>query len=112
MNRRRSYRRLTWHNRSIIMNMSKAGKSQKDIALVLGVSVATVSRELRRNVSIYGYIAIAAELMARIRRCLVKRHFKIKPAVLDIIKKHLHKKRPPECIAIPFLKLSCALKHQ
>lgn len=99
MNRRRSYRRLTWHDRTIIMNMSKAGKSQKDIAQALGVSIATVSRELRRNVSIYGYIAIIAELMARIRRCLVKRRFKISPSVLDIIKEHLHKKWSPECIA-------------
>jgi DNA-binding NarL/FixJ family response regulator len=45
MNLRRSCRRLTWHDRTIIMNMSKAGKSQKDIALALDVSIATVSRQ-------------------------------------------------------------------
>ena len=104
MNRRRNYRRLTWHDRSIIMNMSKAAKSQKDIAQALGVSIATVSRELRRNVSIYGYVAIIAELLARIRRCLVKRRFKITPSILDIIKEYLHKKWSPECIANTVLK--------
>jgi IS30 family transposase len=86
------------------MNMSKAGKSQTDIAQALGVSVATVSREMRRNLSIYGYIAIVAELMARIRRCLVKRRFKITPSVLDIIKEYLKKKWSPECIANTVLK--------
>ncbi len=104
MNLRRSYRRLTWHDRTIIMNMSKAGKSQKDIALALGVSIATISRELRRNISICGYVAIVAELMARIRRCLVKRRFKITPSVLGIIKEHLQKKWSPECIANTVLK--------
>jgi IS30 family transposase len=86
------------------MNMSKAAKSQKDIALALGVSIATVSRELQRNVSIYGYVAIIAEFMARIRRCLVKRRFKITPEVLEIIKYHLAKKWSPECIANTVLK--------
>lgn len=104
MNLRRSYRRLTWHDRTIIMNMSKAGKSQKDIAQALSVSIATVSRELRRNLSIYGYVAIVAELMARIRRCLIKRRFKITSSVLDIIKYHLTKKWSPECIANTVLK--------
>ena len=104
MKRRRSYRRLTWHDRTIIMNMSKAAKSQKEIAQVLGVSIATVSRELRRNISIYGYVAIIAELMARIRRCLVKRRFKITPEILKIIKYHLDKKWSPECIANTVLK--------
>lgn len=104
MNRRRSYRRLTWHDRTIIMNMSKAAKSQKEIAQVLGVSIATVSRELRRNVSIYGYVAIIAEFMARIRRYLVKRRFKITPEILKIIKYHLDKKWSPECIANTVLK--------
>jgi len=86
------------------MNMSKAAKSQKDIAQALGVSVATVSRELRRNLSIYGYVAIIAELMARIRRCLVKRRFKITPSVLETIKGHLYQKWSPECIANTVLK--------
>lgn len=104
MKQRRSYRRLTWHDRTIIMNMSKAVKSQKEIAQALGVSIATVSRELRRNLSAYGYVAIIAELMARIRRCFVKRRFKITPSVLEIIKEQLNKKWSPECIANTVLK--------
>ncbi len=104
MKQRRSYRRLTMHDRTIIMNMCKASKSQKDIAQALGVSVATVSRELRRNISICGYLAIVAELMARIRRYFVKRSFKITSSILDIIKEYLKKKWSPECIANTVLK--------
>lgn len=84
--------------------MSKAGKSQKDIAEILGVSIATISRELRRNTSIYGYVAIVAELLARIRRYFVKRKHKITSELLQIIKDHFEIKWSPECIANTILK--------
>lgn len=104
MNQRPKYHRLTWHDRNIIMSMSKAGKSQKDIAEVLRVSIATISRELRRNASICGYVAIVAELLARIRRYFVKRRHKITPELLRIIKDFFEIKWSPECIANTILK--------
>lgn len=99
-----SYRRLTWHDRTIIMNMSKAGKSQTDIAEALGVSVGTISRELRRNSSPFGYIPMFAHILAFARRYFIKRRFKISDSVLETLKVYLSKKWSPECIANTVLK--------
>ena len=43
------YRRLTYDDRRVIENMSKAKKTQAEIAKALGVSQSTISRELSRN---------------------------------------------------------------
>lgn len=49
------YHRLTMEKRIIIWTLKKAGKSQSEMAKVLGCDKGTVSRELSRNVSKKGY---------------------------------------------------------
>lgn len=43
-----SYRRLREEDRQVIYRMSKAGKTQQEIAQALGLSQSTVSKELWR----------------------------------------------------------------
>lgn len=100
----RKYRRLTWHDRNIIENMSKASKSQKEIAQVLGVSPATISRELKRNFHLLKYCAIAAELFALIRRFWAKKKRKLTKKHIAILHEHLQLKESLECIANTVLK--------
>lgn len=102
--KQRKYRRLTWHDRNIIENMSKAGKSQKDIAEALGVSPATISRELKRNIHLLKYCAIVAELFAFIRRFWAKKKRKLTKKHLSILYERLQLKESLECIANTALK--------
>ena len=44
-----SYRRLREEERQVIYRMSKAGKTQQQIAQALGLSQSTVSKEPARN---------------------------------------------------------------
>lgn len=86
------------------MNLCKAGKSQKDIALALDVSPATISRELKRNVFVFDYHFIYAQILAFCRRYFVKRKSKITSDIIETLKLHLAKKWTLECIANTVLK--------
>ncbi len=59
---------LTLEEREVIAHMHRAGKLQTQIALRLGRSKSTISRELRRNRSRNGYWAVAAQRKAQRRR--------------------------------------------
>ena len=59
---------LTLEEREVIAHMHRAGKMQTQIALRLGRSKSTISRELRRNRSRNGYWAVAAHRKAQQRR--------------------------------------------
>ena len=59
---------LTLEEREIMDHMHRAGKMQTQIALRLGRSKSTISRELRRNRSPNGYWAVAAHRKAQQRR--------------------------------------------
>jgi len=52
---KQSHRHLREEDRKIIYRMRKAGKTQQEIADVLGVSQGTISKELRRNQGKRGY---------------------------------------------------------
>jgi IS30 family transposase len=52
---KQSHRHLREEDRKIIYRMRKAGKTQQEIADVLGVSQGTISKELRRNRGKRGY---------------------------------------------------------
>ena len=52
---------LTVEEREVIAQMRRAGKLQTQIAVRLGRSKSTISRELRRNRSRNGYWAVAAQ---------------------------------------------------
>ena len=51
----RNYKQLSQAQRYQIEILKKAGKNQKEIAELLGVSAATISRELMRNKGQKGY---------------------------------------------------------
>ena len=60
-----NYRRLRYEDRCQIFALSTQGNSQQSIAVILGVSQSTVSRELSRNCSKRGYRFKQAETKAK-----------------------------------------------
>ena len=98
------YRRLTWHDRNIIERMSKAHKSQNEIAVILGVSSSCVSREIKRNSHFGNYSAHIAHLFAFLRRFWNKKKSKLTPEVIALLHADLKLKRSLECIANTTLK--------
>jgi len=51
----RNYKQLSQAQRYLIEILKKAGKNQKEIAALMGVSESTISRELKRNQGKKGY---------------------------------------------------------
>ena len=64
----RHYTQLTEHQRYEIYALMKAGHKQSEIAAVIGVHKATVSRELRRNRGLRGYRPRQAQNLMQARR--------------------------------------------
>lgn len=64
----RHYTQLTEHQRYQIQALMKAGHQQTDIADVVGVHKATISREVRRNRGLRGYRPKQAQQLADARR--------------------------------------------
>lgn len=75
------YKQLTREQRYAISLGLKEGKTQKAIALQIGVSASTVSRELRRNKSHRVYSYSLADEMSRERRERLPGNRKISTAV-------------------------------
>lgn len=65
---KQSHRHLREEDRKIIYRMRKAGKTQQEIAEVLGVSQGTISKELRRNRGQRGYRPRQAQMKALERK--------------------------------------------
>jgi IS30 family transposase len=65
---KQSHRHLREEDRKIIYRMRKAGKTQQEIAEVLGVSQGTISKELRRNRGKRGYRPLQAQKKALERK--------------------------------------------
>lgn len=63
-----SYKQLTENERYQIYIMSKAGSSQKEIAMLLDRSPSTISRERRRNQGLRGYRPGQAQKLSNDRR--------------------------------------------
>jgi IS30 family transposase len=101
--RRRSFRHLNQNDRDRIEALLAAGHSQKDIALVLRVSAATISRERRSRSRKSGrYEAAAAHAKARVKRGNSKyQGMKIEryPALREHIIRELKCHRSPDEIA-------------
>ena len=64
----RKYNHLRSEERDLIAVRNAEGKTQEEIASELGRSISTVSRELRRNKSSKGYLALEADKQARERK--------------------------------------------
>ena len=63
-----AYNQLTENERYQIYALKKAGHLQKSIAMVLGRSTATISRELKRNTGLRGYRPKQAQSLTQERR--------------------------------------------
>lgn len=92
------YRQLTQTQRYQISALRVAGKSQRQIAAVLGCHNSTISRELRRN-SIQGYEPESAQHQANTRRRAAFKHHKRVPWLTNWISKRLKEYWSPEQIA-------------
>lgn len=64
----RHYTQLTEHQRYQIQALMKAEHNQTDIAAIIGVHKATVSREVRRNRGLRGYRPKQAQQLSQARR--------------------------------------------
>ncbi len=64
----KTYRRLCAGDRKVIYNMNQAGKTQEQIAVAVGCSQGSISKELARNRGQRGYRALQAQRTAEGRQ--------------------------------------------
>ena len=97
------YKYLTQEERYHIDALKKANFSQKDIAIKIGISESTISRELKRNSSIQrkSYSAKTAHNISVLRRRYVskKSNLKLDTKSKKIIKEYIKKDWSPEQIS-------------
>lgn len=93
------YRRLTYEDRRVIENMSKAKNTQIDIARAIGVSQSTISRELSRNCDGGIYRQDKAFAHTYLRLLMKPRRYAIAEAEAEILETYLKKKWSPETIS-------------
>jgi IS30 family transposase len=96
---KQNHRHLREEDRKIIYRMKKAGKTQQEIADVLGVSLGTISKELRRNRGKRGYRPRQAQKKALERKeAKMTRHRVIQGEVALRIEEGLRCKDSPQQI--------------
>jgi transposase, IS30 family len=78
---------------------NKAGKNQKEIAELLGVSPATISRELKRNKGKKGYRPKQAQIKTDKRRKQAAKALKMTPALILLTETPIVMDWSPEQIA-------------
>jgi len=111
--RKKSYRRLRDGDRHTIYRMSKAGKTQVEIAQALGVSQSTVSKELARNRGQRGYRPIQAHRKATDREAAKKkRSCVIIGAVKEAVDDRLGRKHSPEQISLKLKAQGMRVSHE
>jgi IS30 family transposase len=79
------YKQLNQAQRYQIEILKKAGKNQKEIAVLLGVSESTISRELKRNQGKKGYRPKQAQIKADHRKKQAAKALKMTPALILLI---------------------------
>ncbi|TXK92964.1 hypothetical protein BMR11_17740 [Methylococcaceae bacterium CS5] len=79
------YKQLTEGQRYQISALLKVETLQKDIALILGVSPPTISRELERNTGKRGYRPKQAHIKADRRRQAAEKSIKMTVEVVRLI---------------------------
>ena len=110
---KRSYRRLRAEDRQIIYRMSKAGKTQSEISLALGVSQSAVSKELSRNRGLKGYRPKQADEKATQRQATKKRRSRVIVGTLEEqVRERLGKKHSPEQISLRLKKEGSQVSHE
>ena len=93
------YNQLTEGQRYQISALLKAGTSQKDIALILGVSPSTISRELERNTGKRGYRPKQAHIKAERRRQAAHKTIKMTFDVVTLIETKIRLDWSPEQVS-------------
>jgi len=98
-----AYRHLTVADRRVIGSLKKSGQTQRFIAEVLQVSPSTISREIRRNYSGFGYCCYIADDMADARRYRANtKRAKLMRQETNFIREQLNLTLSPEQIASLF----------
>ena len=93
------YKQLTYEQRCQIYALNKSGKGQKDIAILIGVSQSTISRELKRNTGQRGYKFKQAHSLALARRTAKVRPLKMTIENIALIEAKLQEDWSPEQIS-------------
>ena len=93
------YNQLTEGQRYQISALLKAVTSQKEIALILGVSPSTISRELERNTGKRGYRSKQAHIKAERRRQEADKTIKMTFAVVTLIETKIQLDWSPEQVS-------------
>ncbi len=97
----RTYQQLTLEEREVIYGLQKQGLSLRTIAVKLGRSHATLSRELRRNKRKDNlYLPCFAQVQAGFRISNQRKGARLKsPLIHDYVREHLRLGWSPEAIA-------------
>jgi IS30 family transposase len=95
----RNYKQLSQAQRYQIEILKKAGKNQKEIAELLGVSAATISRELKRNKGQKGYRPKQAQIKADKRKKQAAKALKMTPALIILIEARIVMDWSPEQVS-------------
>jgi transposase, IS30 family len=95
----KTYKQLSQTQRYQIEILKKAGKNQKEIAALLGVSAATISRELKRNQGKKGYRPKQAQIKADKRRKQAAKALKMTEDVVLLIEEKIVLDWSPEQIS-------------
>ena len=94
-----NYKQLNQSQRYQIEILKKAGKNQKGIAELLGVSEATISRELTRNQGKKGYRPNQAQIKADNRKKQAAKALKMTPALILLIEARILLDWSPEQVS-------------
>lgn len=107
------YHRLRAADRGVIYRMNKAGKSQCDIADVLGVSQGTISKELKRNTGKRGYRAKQSQQLsqARQRGKATRAHVIVGDLEVEV-RRRLRLKHSPEQISLVLKRVDQLVSHE
>jgi IS30 family transposase len=95
----RNYKQLSQAQRYQIEILKKAGKNQKEIAELLGVSAPTISRELNRNKGQKGYRPKQAQIKADKRRKQAAKATKMTLALIILIEARIVLDWSPEQVS-------------
>lgn len=96
-----NYKQLAEHERYLISGLMRLGLSQRAVALQLGRSPSTISRELARNKTTHDgwYRPSKAQSYAQTRRSTSRRGVKFKPRDFKLVDRYLKEKWSPDQIS-------------
>jgi IS30 family transposase len=94
-----NYKQLNQAQRYQIEILQKAGKNQKQIAELLGVSESTISRELKRNQGKKGYRPKQAQIKTDNRKKQAAKVLKMTPALILLIEARILLDWSPEQVS-------------